>query len=405
MGSDSPYRIDLLDREVDTIRHFDPDTQRSGDKLDRIQLLPARETPLNPDAVREFRRRYRLRFTGDLTEQPVYRDVSAGQAPGGLEYFLPLFFERTSHLFEYLPPASILLDMNEAAASADSLWSGIGLRHEQLRHDRHRQILDPAELYLPPEELRSACAAWPWIDLRTFEWPPETPGRFQNFASAAPAVLRIDPRAEEPAAQLAAHLAASPARVLLAAESAGRRELLLDLLRARGIQAKLFDNFAAFVAGNQPLGVTVSPAVSGLRLETPPLEILTEAQLFGERARQERKRRRAERDPAKILKELSDLRIGAPVVHESYGVGRYATPALRRKPRRCTSWAASSGKRRAARRHSAFATWPRSFWIFTPGGPPVPARECWPPRPNTAAFRPASRSRRPWTKPPPSTRW
>src|SRR5882672_5756069 len=125
MGSDSPYRIDMLDRDVETIRHFDPDTQRSGDKLERIQLLPARETPLNPDAVREFRRRYRLRFTGDLSEQAVYRDVSAGHAPGGIEYFLPLFFDRTSHLFEYLPPSSILVDINEAGAAADAAWNGI----------------------------------------------------------------------------------------------------------------------------------------------------------------------------------------------------------------------------------------------------------------------------------------
>jgi transcription-repair coupling factor (superfamily II helicase) len=323
MGSDSPYRIDMLDRDVDTIRRFDPDSQRSGEKLDRIQLLPARETPLNPDAVREFRRRYRLRFTGDLGEQAVYRDVSAGQAPGGLEYYLPLFFERTSHLFEYLPPDSVLAEMNGAAASVDALWQGIGLRHEQLRHDRHRPILDPAELYLTPAEFRAAAAGLRQIDLRTFAWPPETAGRFQNFASAAPATVRIDSRAEQPAAELAAHLAASPARVLLAAESAGRRELLLELLRGRGIQAQVFDTFASFVAAGQRLGVTVSPAVSGLCLTSPPLEILTESQLFGDRARQERRRRRAERDPAKILKELSDLRIGAPVVHESYGVGRY----------------------------------------------------------------------------------
>ncbi|HWJ35500.1 MAG TPA: transcription-repair coupling factor [Steroidobacteraceae bacterium] len=323
MGSDSPYRIDMLDRDVETIRHFDPDTQRSGEKLDRIQLLPARETPLNPDAVREFRRRYRLRFTGDLTEQAVYRDVSAGQASGGLEFFLPLFFDRTSHLFEYLPPTSTVVDMNEASGSADAIWNGIVERHEQLRHDRHRPILDPSELYLPPAEFQTEFAAWQRIDLRTFEWPPETPGRVQNFASAAPALVRIDPRAEQPAAELEAHLASSPARILLAAESAGRRELLLDLLRGRGIHAKVFDSFASFVASDQKLGVAVSPAVSGLRLESPPLEILTEAQLFGDRARQERRRRRAERDPAKILKELSDLRIGAPVVHESYGVGRY----------------------------------------------------------------------------------
>src|SRR5450631_849180 len=130
MGSDTPYRIDMLDRDVDSIRRFDPDTQRSSDKLDRIQLLPARETPLNPDAEREFRRRYRLRFSGDLSEQIVYRDVSAGQAPGGLEFFLPLFFDRTSHLFEYLPPNSVLIDMNDAGDSVEALWNGIVERHE-----------------------------------------------------------------------------------------------------------------------------------------------------------------------------------------------------------------------------------------------------------------------------------
>jgi transcription-repair coupling factor (superfamily II helicase) len=323
MGSDSPYRIDLLDRDVETIRHFDPDTQRSGDKLDRIALLPARETPLNPEAVREFRRRYRLRFTGDLSEQIIYRDVSVGQAPGGLEYYLPLFFERTSHLFEYLPPMSTVVDINDAGTTVDDAWKSIVDRHEQLRHDRQRPILDPAELYLTPDDVRGEWAAWPRVELRNFEWPPETPGRIQNFATTAPAQVRVDARAEQPAAELVAHLGATSARVLLAAESAGRRELLLDLLRGRGIAPKIFDNFASFVAADQKLGITVCGAVSGLTLEFPDLEILTESQMFGDRARQERRRRRAERDPAKILKELTDLRIGAPVVHESYGVGRY----------------------------------------------------------------------------------
>src|SRR3984957_5643284 len=152
MGSDAPFRIDLLDRDIDSIRRFDADTQRSLDKLERIQLLPARETPLNPDAVREFRRRYRVRFSGDLSEHAIYRDVSQGLAPGGIEYFLPLFFERTSHLFEYLPPNSVLIDINDATACADTLWQGIVDRHEQLRHDRYRPMLDPAELYATPAE-------------------------------------------------------------------------------------------------------------------------------------------------------------------------------------------------------------------------------------------------------------
>jgi transcription-repair coupling factor (superfamily II helicase) len=323
MGSDTPYRIDLLDRDIDSIRRFDPDTQRSLEKLDRIHLLPARETPLNPDAVREFRRRYRLRFTGDLSEQAIYRDVSTGVAPGGIEFFLPLFFERTSHLFEYLPPNSVLVDINDAASAADTLWQGIVDRHEQLRHDRYRPILDPAEVYLLPGEFLETASPWPMVQLHAFEWPPETAGRFQNFATAAPATVRIDARAEQPAAELVAHIDASAARLLIAAESAGRRELILDLLRGRGVQPKIFDSFAEFKASGLKLGVTVSAAVSGLTLESPALEILTESQLFGDRARQERRRRRAERDPAKILKELSDLRIGAPVVHETYGVGRY----------------------------------------------------------------------------------
>ena len=323
MGSEFPLRIDMLDRDVDSIRRFDPDTQRSGEQLQRVDLLPARETPLNPDGVREFRRRYRLRFPGDLSEQMIYRDVSQGIASGGVEYFLPLFFERTSHLFEYLPPNSTLIDVNDACASVGALWAGIVQRHEQLRHDRHRPILDPGELYLPPAEFQEQLGAWRQVQLHQFEWPPETGGAVQNFATLAPTAVRIDARADEPAAALVAHLEASATRVLLAAESAGRRELLLDLLRGRGIQPKVFENFASFIASHSKLGIAVSAVVTGLKLESPPLEILTEAQLFGDRARQERRRRRAERDPAKILKELTDLRIGAPVVHESYGVGRY----------------------------------------------------------------------------------
>ncbi|MDB6098424.1 MAG: transcription-repair coupling factor, partial [Gammaproteobacteria bacterium] len=323
MGSDTPYRIDLLDRDVDSIRRFDPDTQRSLGKLDRINLLPARETPLNPEAVREFRRRYRLRFTGDLTEQAIYRDVSNGLAPGGVEFFLPLFFERTSHLFEYLPPNSTVIDINDASSAVEGLWTGIVGRHEQLRHDRYRPILDPAEVYVTPAEFAQLYAPWPKVQLHTFEWPPETAPPFQNFPTAAPASVRIDARAEQPAAELVSHIGASSARILLAAESAGRRELILDLLRSRDVLPKIFDSFAAFLASGLKLGITVSATASGLTLESPPLEILTESQLFGDRARQERRRRRTERDPAKILKELADLRVGAPVVHETYGVGRY----------------------------------------------------------------------------------
>jgi transcription-repair coupling factor (superfamily II helicase) len=185
--------------------------------------------------------------------------VSQGIAPGGIEYFLPLFFDRTSHLFEYLPPDSILVDMNDAASAVEGLWKDIVERHEQLRHDRHRPLLDPAEVYLTPAQFLTEYSARQQVQLHTFEWPPETVGPMQNFPSVAPAVVRIDPRAESPAAQLVSHIHASRTRVLLAAESAGRRELLLDLLRGRDIQAKIFDNFAALrrepiEPGNHGLG-------------------------------------------------------------------------------------------------------------------------------------------------------
>ena len=181
MGSDSPYRIDLLDQDIDSIRLFDPDTQRSGEKLDRIQLLAARETPLSPDAVREFRRRYRLRFPGDLTEQPIYRDVSAGRAPGGHRVLSAAVLR--AYLASVRIPAAgeRLIDMHEASEGVDEIWNGIVERHEQLRHDRQRPILDPDEVYLPPAELRDLLAAWPRIELRSFEWPPETDGQWQNF--------------------------------------------------------------------------------------------------------------------------------------------------------------------------------------------------------------------------------
>ncbi|MDE2294516.1 MAG: transcription-repair coupling factor [Gammaproteobacteria bacterium] len=326
MGSDAPYRIDLLDRTVDSIRVFDPLTQRSGGTLERIDLLPARETPLDPEAIRGFRGRYRARFGGDLGEQVVYRDVSRGIAAPGIEYYLPLFFERTATIFEYLPPDAILIEIDAALGAAGTAWRTIGARHDQLAHDRQRPILDPAEAFVEPAEFAALAAGWPRVSLRrglAAGTTDATAAVEQTFATAAPPRVPIDVRAENPVAALAAHLAESPARALLVAESAGRRELLLDLLRAHGIRPSPFDSFAAFAHAPDPLGVLVSPTAAGLRLEAPPLEVLTEAQLFGERARQERRRRRADRDPARILEELSDLVIGAPVVHETYGVGRY----------------------------------------------------------------------------------
>ncbi len=323
MGSELPFRIDLLDEDVEAIRYFDVETQRSREAVEFIHLLPARETPLDTQSVREFRRRYRARFSGDLQDHAVYREVSNGNAPGGIEYFLPLFFERTSNLFEYLPSRSVIVNFAAALNAVPRDLDSMRARHEQLAHDRHRPILEPAEVFLTQRELDEAIAVLPRVELQAFEWPPETPGVVQNFSSAAPAQLHIDPRGEAPAKPLAAHLHdAGERRTLLVAESAGRRELLLELLRSADLHADVCSGFDDFMRGTT-LGVAVSSAAPALRLSSPPLEVLSEAQIFGERVRQERRRRRAERDPAKLLQELTDLNLGSPVVHESYGVGRY----------------------------------------------------------------------------------
>jgi len=327
MGAPTPYRIDLFDTDIDSIRVFDPDTQRSGERLPAIRLLPAREFTLTPEAIREFRRRYRQRFEGDVTRSQVYRSVSDGLPVGGIEYYLPLFFERLASLADYLPAQVLTIDTCGAGVVAAALWDEITARHEQRRHDLERPLLDPAEVFLPPAELEQLLAAYPRVSAAAVKVEPvgatDSGTPFRNYPTLAPPPLRIDPRAEPAAGALLAFLDGFAGRILLVAESAGRREALLELLHAHERFPQAVADWSAFLANDASLAITVSAAVAGLVLPAAGLALVTEEQLHGERARQERRRRRAERDPEQILKDLRDLTIGAPVVHEDHGVGRY----------------------------------------------------------------------------------
>ena len=327
MGATTPYRIDLNDRSVDSIRSFDPDTQRSGTKLAAIRLLPAREFALTPESIREFRRRYRQRFEGDVTRSQVYRSVSEGLPVGGIEYYLPLFFDTLATLFDYLPEPTIVADTCGLEAVATHAWNDIAERYEQRRHDLERPLPAPEAVFLPPEELAARLAPLLRIDTGGAKVEPVAAAdagiSFRNFPSTAPPALRIDPRAESPVAALLAFLAGFAGRVLLVAESPGRRELLLELLHRNGLQPQPVAGWAEFIATTAALAITVSPAVVGLHAPAVGLSLVAEEQLYGERARQERRRRRAERDPEQILRDLKDLTAGAPVVHEEHGVGRY----------------------------------------------------------------------------------
>jgi len=326
MGSESPLRIDLFDRQIDSIRSFDPETQRSSEKLESLELLPAREFSLAPESIRDFRRRFRTRFEGDLTRMPLYRDVGEGLAPAGIEYYLPLFFEATASLFDFLPATAAIALPSGHRAALEAAWATIEERHEERRYDIEHPVLAPAEIGFPPEEWLERAGAVPRVLLGTAE-----PGAQDADASIPVADLgsheappaRIDQRREETIRAFAEALAASPTRVLLAAESPGRRELLIELLRPHGVEPRIVAGWPQFLAGGERIAIAVAPLSSGVVLAAPPVTIYAEEQLFGERARQERRRRRSERDPARIIQQLADLRPGAPVVHEDYGVGRY----------------------------------------------------------------------------------
>ncbi|MSQ92812.1 MAG: transcription-repair coupling factor [Gammaproteobacteria bacterium] len=323
-GVAQPFRLDLFDDQIESIRSFDPADQRSAKRLDVVRLLPAREFPTTPEAVAGFRSRWRERFEGDPQTSPVYRAVTQGLAPAGIESWLPFFFEETVTLAEYLPPATVIVDTADLEHALPLAWAEIEDRYEQRRHDRERPILPPAEAFAAADEISGALAMHARVLVTSVKAEPLVAILpIRNFGSEPPPELRADPRASLPAGIFAAFRARFDGRVLLTADSAGRRELLLEMLRRQDLQTVEVSDWVAFTAGGQSLAIAVAPDVRGLVLPGQRLALVAEDQLFGERARQERRRRRADRDPEAILRELAALSPGAPVVHEEYGVGRY----------------------------------------------------------------------------------
>ena len=324
MGTEHPLRIDLFDDRIDAIRRFDPETQRSLDALPALRLLPAREFPLDPDAIRAFRRRWRSRFEGDPTRSPLYTGVSDGYAPAGIEFWSPLFFEDTGTLFDYLPARTVIADFTQDREGGLSrAWRSIQDRHAERSGDIERPLLEPREIFLTPEEIESGLAAYSRVESQPFRDPQPTDIDF-DFGTQLPKSLLLDARAERPLAPLQSFLEEFPGRVLLAADSPGRREVLGELLRGARLQAAACDGWEGFLACSDRVGLTVAPELQGLSLPGASLALLSESQLFGTRARQERRRRKSDAsDPNAILRDLQSLTAGAPVVHEEYGVGRY----------------------------------------------------------------------------------
>ena len=318
MGSSLPFRIDLFDDEVESIRTFDPESQRTAEGVEKIHLLPAREFPLDDAGTGRFRGAYRATFEGDPKKSPIYREVSAGNAPAGVEYYLPLFFETTENLFDYLPHNALIVRFEHVERAADEFLGQVQSRFDEHRYDLERPLLEPERLYLTGEELVERWNGFPAIEVQG----PEIEKGGENYATKAPPELALAPRAARPAGALLDFIEAFGGRVLFAAESAGRREALLELLGSNALKPPAFDDWAAFVDGDATLGITVAPLERGLVSDT--IAVIAESQLFGERAMQRRRRKaRRARDGEAVVRDLTELAVGAPVVHEDHGVGRY----------------------------------------------------------------------------------
>ena len=320
MGAPLPVRIDLFDDEIDTLRTFDPDSQRTVERIERLDLLPAKEFPFDDAAVARFREQWHDLFQVDVRQCSVYQDVSSYIAPNGIEYYLPLFFDELATLFDYLPDDAIFFTEAGMAAAAQTFESDVKARYESLRHDVERPVLAPAQLYLGCDELNERLGIRKRIVLGG-----EHPKHQCEFASQPLPDLRVDAKAETPAHLLQQFVAEHHKPVLFIAESAGRREVLDELLRKHQIEAQHIDSYSEHGAehgAGHGHSICIGPIQEGLEL--PDSVVICEADVLG--TRPSSKRRDSSKrviDPEQIVRNLTELNMGAPVVHVEHGVGRY----------------------------------------------------------------------------------
>ncbi|MDO9064042.1 MAG: transcription-repair coupling factor [Sulfuricella sp.] len=356
MGSPLPYRIDLFDNEIESIRTFDADTQRSIYPVKDVRLLPAREFPLNKAGQDTFRRNFREKFEGDPSKSRLYKDVSAGLAPHGIEYYLPLFFASTATLFDYLPQDALVCQYHGLETAAQNFWRDTQSRYQLLRGDRDRPLLPPQELFLPVEALFAALKPYPRIELSavsadvtahehaslpfkgragvgmgsdsmdTAPIPHLTSplkGEEHEISEPLPSV-QVDRRADNPVSRLQQFIADFDGRILLLAESLGRRETMLQFLAEHGLKPKACEGYTDFLTSHEKFMLGVGPLSTGFILPQQHLAIVTETELYATQVRQIRRRDAARKSSMEnMLRDLSEVKVGDPVVHEQHGIGRY----------------------------------------------------------------------------------
>ncbi|OTP79574.1 transcription-repair coupling factor [Caballeronia sordidicola] len=315
MGSPLPYRIDLFDDQVDSIRAFDPDTQRSLYPVRDVRLLPGREFPFDEPARTAFRSRWREVFEGDPSRSSIYKDIGNGVPAAGIEYYLPLFFDETATLFHYLPQDAQLAFVGDMDAAIKRFTNDTKQRYNFLSHDRERPLLEPKRLFLSDDDFFSFAKPFAQI-----KFPPSPEG---GWAVPLPG-LAVDRHAEDPLLALRHYLEQTPNRVLLATESAGRRETIQQLLADNGLRAAIDDTFQQWLTGDAKFSLGVAPLSNGFSLPGEGLSIVTETELYGQLTRRAGRRRQEQASNVdSMVRDLSELKIGDPVVHTQHGIGRY----------------------------------------------------------------------------------
>ncbi|MFY0990390.1 transcription-repair coupling factor [Halomonas sp. C05BenzN] len=320
MGAEAPLRIDLFDDEIDTLRHFDPDTQRSQDRIEQVDLLPAHEYSLSRSAIACFREGFETLFDVDPRQCPLYVDALKGIPSPGLEQYLPLFFERTATLFEHLAESTRVALLPGVFDAAEHHWAAIESRYENLGVDPSRPLLPPHRAFVPVAEVFGAIKHHPRVELTD----DAEHRHARPVAAQAPPAVAVNARARHPLAALEGFLAEHvDTRILFVAESRGRREALEESLAPLHLGLPHVESFADFLDADSRLAITEGEIDAGLWLTDPDLAVISETELFGEVVRQSRRRERATDADELAIRHLSELRPGAPVVHQAHGVGRY----------------------------------------------------------------------------------
>lgn len=321
MGSELPFRIDLLDQQIDSLRTFEPESQRTVAKVSAINLLPAREYPLEKSAVRRFQLNWYESFDVDHDQCPTYLDVSAGRSPGGCEYYLPLFFEECATLFDYLPENCAVITTGDHHGAAQHFWNDVTTRFDEYGIDPRRPLLPPKRCFTPVEELYQKLKQLPVLELRH---NPDAVVHRQTTVLPPPN-LATDRPTESATGNLLHFLGEHRGPVLLCAESAGRREILLESLREHQLAPPAVANWGEFLVSGLDFAIATAPLDRGLYFGPGQPTLVCEAQLFGNRVAQRRRRKGSGGDEAQVnaFKALNELREGVPVVHLEHGVGRY----------------------------------------------------------------------------------